>query len=88
MNESTPDIRAVLTGMSQSMGKVPPAIASAAPVALAMVVQQGPSSALAMPPENGALDPETTTRIGGRPGILHYACALAMANKAKARHSQ
>lgn len=85
MSEFEPNILAILEAMSQTMGTVPSAIAKAAPVDSAMVLEQVHSSAFAMPPENGALDPETRTLIylGAALASSNHACTAAMVNKAK-----
>ncbi len=85
MSQAKPEIATALNGMRQSMGSVPPAMAKAAPVDPALVVEQVHSSAFAMPPGAGALDPETRTLIYLAAALAssNHACTLAMVSRAR-----
>jgi hypothetical protein len=59
MSRPVPSTQQILDQMRVTMGEVPPAIEKAAAADARMVAGQARSSAFAMPPEDGALDPET-----------------------------
>jgi AhpD family alkylhydroperoxidase len=81
----TPNIAQILDGMRAAMGDVPTAITKAASADARMVVEQARSSAYAMPPEDGALDPQTRTLIYLAVALAtaNHACTVAMTNKAR-----
>jgi AhpD family alkylhydroperoxidase len=81
----TPDTAKILDGMRAAMGDVPPAIVKAASADPRMVDEQIRSSAFAMPPEDGALDPQTRTLIYLAVALAtsNHACTVAMTNKAR-----
>jgi len=85
MSDTQPEIQAILKGMETAMGSIPPAIRKAAEVDHAMVFEQARSSAFAMPPEAGALDPETRTIVYLVAALAssNHACTQAMSNKAR-----
>ncbi len=80
-----PDIANILDGMRAAMGEVPPAIVKAARADPRMVVEQTRSSGFAMPPEDGALDPQTRTLVYLAVALAtsNRACTVAMTNKAR-----
>lgn len=82
---SQTDIPTILQGMEASMGTVPPAISKAAQVDPDMLHEQIHSSAFAMPPEHGALDPESRTLVYLAAALAssNHACTQAMVNKAR-----
>ena len=81
----TPDIAQILDGMRGAMGDVPPAIVKAASADPRMVAEQVRSSGFAMPPEEGALSPETRTLVYLAVALAtsNHACTVAMTNKAR-----
>lgn len=85
MSEPAPSIQQILGRMRVSMGEVPPAIEKAARADARMAAEQARSSAFAMPPEDGALDPETRTLIYLAVALAtsNQACTVAMVNKAR-----
>lgn len=82
---TTPNVTEILDGMRAAMGDVPPAIVKAATADPSMVAEQVRSSAFAMPPEQGALGPETRTLIYLAVALAtsNRACTIAMTNKAR-----
>jgi len=85
MSSPVPSTRQILDQMRAAMGEVPPAIEKAAAADARMVAEQARSSAFAMPPEDGALAPETRTLIYLAVALAtsNRACTIAMANKAR-----
>jgi alkylhydroperoxidase/carboxymuconolactone decarboxylase family protein YurZ len=85
MSDTQPDPQTVLKGMETMMGTVPPAIRKVAEVNRAMLYEQVRSSAFAMPPDNGALDPQTRTIVYLAAALAssNHACTQAMVNKAR-----
>ena len=83
--ELTPEIEQALNGMRSSMGDVPPAIMKAVTADARMVGEQIRSSAFAMPPQDGALGPETRTLIYLAVALAtsNAACTRALVNKAR-----
>src|SRR5487761_2550629 len=82
---STVEIEQILGQMAAAMGEVPPAIAKAGTADPSMVYEQARSSAFAMPPKEGALEPEMRTLIYLAVALAtsNHACTLAMLNKAR-----
>ena len=82
---ATLEIQQILDQMASAMGKAPPAIEKAGTADPAMVHEQVRSSAFAMPPEGGALDPELRTLIYLAVALAtsNHACTIAMLNKAR-----
>jgi AhpD family alkylhydroperoxidase len=81
----TPTTEQILDGMRAAMGSVPPAIVKAANADPRMVAEQARSSSFAMPPEGGALDPETRTLVYLAVALAtsNHACTVAMTDKAR-----
>ncbi len=79
------DTSEILDGMRAAMGDVPSAIVKAGSADPRMVAEQIRSSAFAMPPEGGALDPQTRTLIYLAVALAtsNHACTIAMTNKAR-----
>lgn len=79
------DTAKIIGGMRAAMGDVPPAIVKAASADPRMVAEQVRSSAFAMPPGDGALDPQTRTLIYLAVALAtsNHACTVAMTNKAR-----
>ena len=85
MTDPVPQVQQILAQMRATMGEAPPAIEKAAHADPPMVVEQARSSAFAMPPEGGALDPETRTLVYLAVALAtsNQACTIAMLNKAR-----
>ena len=85
MSQPAPDTQQILGQMRLAMGEAPPAIEKAATADERMVAEQARSSAFAMPPDGGALDPETRTLIYLAVALAtsNQACTTAMVNKAR-----
>lgn len=85
MSQQAPDVQQILGQMRLAMGEAPPAIEKAATADARMVAEQARSSAFAMPPGDGALDPETRTLIYLAVALAtsNQACTTAMVNKAR-----
>lgn len=81
----TIEIQQILDQMAAAMGEAPPAIEKAGTADPAMVYEQARSSAFAMPPEGGALDPDARTLIYLAVALAtsNHACTIAMLNKAR-----
>ncbi|HVC25216.1 MAG TPA: carboxymuconolactone decarboxylase family protein [Acidimicrobiales bacterium] len=85
MSEPASSTEQILEQMRVAMGRVPPAIEKAARADPRMVAEQARSSAFAMPPEDGALDPETRTLVYLAVALAtsNRACTISMADKAR-----
>lgn len=83
---AAPTVEQVLANMTVSLnGQIPPSVQHAATVMPEMVVRHAQDSAFAMPPEGGALTPETRTLIylGIALATGSRACIEAMTNKSQ-----
>jgi alkylhydroperoxidase/carboxymuconolactone decarboxylase family protein YurZ len=85
MSEQMPSGDEILARMREAMGEVPAAIEKSLAADPVLIFEQARSSAFAMPPEQGALDPETRTLVYLAVALAssNRACTLAMLNKAR-----
>jgi len=85
MPDHGPSAGQIVAHMREAMGEIPAAIVKSLDADPTMIFEQAHSSAFAMPPENGALDPETRTLVYLAVALAssNQACTLAMLNKSR-----
>lgn len=85
MTKVAAQVQQILEQMRAGMGEAPSAIEKAAGAGAVMVIEQARSSAFAMPPEEGALDPQTRTLVYLAVALAtsNQACTVAMVDKAR-----
>lgn len=85
MPETMPTKEQIIAQIHRTFGELPSAIEKSLSADPTMIFEQARSSRFAMPPEDGALDPETRTLIYLAVALAssNHTCARAMLHKAQ-----